>query len=357
MQSEMERHEIQCPIPPAIHPDAAEADAESVAWMRQFGLCADETERARLARTGCGLLAARIVPHASRETLQIVANFFIWNVSFDDEYCDEGPLSTRPGDLARVLSLLLRTIEIPERKLFFADKYATAMRDIRLQLDRHASSAQMEQWIGAMRSWFLAETWKAGNVATNRMPTLAEYMLLRMYSGGPLAFPVLAGIAEGYEIPPCVLANRRIRAMTELASSLCTWVSDIVSYDKEARREIGGHNLVMVIQHERQCTKDEAVTMAVAIYDRALRLFLRMRNHVEANLPASAPLRRYLRSLAHLIRAPVDWCHLSERYVESIPGCIDIIVAVAPARTVPQDGNGAPLPISSISWWWEYDPE
>jgi len=348
--------EIQCPIPAAIHPDAERADAASVAWIRGFGLCANETERERLARTGCGLLAARIVPYASCETLQIVADFFIWNVSFDDEYCDEGPMSSRPGDLARVLSLILRSIEVPELEGVTSDKYAAALRDIRLRLDRHASPAQMRRWVEAMRGWFMAETWKAGNVAANRTPTLEEYVLLRLYSGGPLTFPILAGIAEGHDLPPDLLANRRVQALTELAASLCTWVSDIISYEKEVQREAGQHNLVMVIQQERHCSKEDAVAAALSLYDNALQLFMRLRKHVEVDYGETASLPNYLRSLAHLIRAPVDWCRLSARYVESMDSEDGTSAASAHTSAATREALGEPLPISSINWWWAYDP-
>jgi len=329
-----------------MHPGGGHADAASVGWMRRFALCGNEAERDRLSQTGCGKLVARIVPHASQQTLQILSDFFVWNVAFDDEYCDEGPLSRRPGDLARVLSLIQRSIEIPELALNTQDRYAAALHDIRQRLDAHATAAQMSQWVAAMRGWFLAEVWKAGNVAAQRMPTLDEYVTLRLYSGGGLVFPVLATIAEGYAVPADVLEARRVRALTEMAASLATWAADIASYEKEIAREEGGHNLISVIQHERRCGPAGAGALAASMYRQVMQLFLRSR---EALAPDGSPaLRRYLDSLGHYLRAAFDWCHASERYPQ----------AGGPEATLTAAAE-APLQassIASVAWWWMHDP-
>jgi hypothetical protein len=321
--------------------------------MKRFSLCPNDNERERLARSGCGRLAARIVPDATAEMLQIASDFFIWNVSFDDEYCDEGPLGKRPGDLAAVLSMLLRAIETPENSLYETDRYAVAMCDIRRRLDKVAAPWQMRLWVENIRGWFLAETWKAGNLAAHRMPSLDEYATLRLYSGGALVFPVLTSIVEDHGVTYSELAQRPVHALTEMAATLCTWVSDIISYKKEMEREEGGHNLVNVIQHEYQCSIEQAILRAVILYDQIMSLFLRLRAQV--TLQASVGLKRYLISLGHFVRSSVDWCHASERYALSQQSEQTTAVSPVKGEAVPDDFN-IQLTISSIAWWWEYDP-
>ena len=225
--------DIHCPIAPAIHPEARAADTQSIKWMKQFSLCASEAERDRLSKTGCGRLAAHIVPHAAPHALQIISDFCAWNIAFDDEYCDEGPLSELPGLLARTLALIHRAVETPEWTPYIDDRYALALHDIRCRLDAYTSPEQVGRWLEAMRSWFLAETWKAGNIAAGRVPSIDEYATLRLYSGGALVFPVLICITERDAVPGHVLEERRVRALTEMAASLCSWMTDILSYEKE----------------------------------------------------------------------------------------------------------------------------
>jgi hypothetical protein len=345
---------IHCPIPSAIHPDADQADAQAVLWMERFLLCPNKTERMRLVRSGCGRLAGRIVPEATAERLQIVADFFIWNVAFDDEYCDEGPLSKCPSDLVAVLSMLLRAQETPETPLFENDRYAKAMSDIRRRLDQIAEPWQTRLWVESMRGWFFVETWKASNVAAQRMPSLTEYATLRLYSGGALVFPVLALIVEDQTVTFAELEHRPVRALTEMAATLCTWVSDIVSYEKEMQREDGGHNLINIIEHEHNCSITQAVSYAVALYDEIMQLFLRLKKHMEKH--ASIGLLQYLTSLAHLVRSSVDWCHVSERYnvPESGDGLTMELVPIS-QKKAPESLSVRSM-VSSIAWWWQYDP-
>ena len=337
---------LECPIPSAIHPAADSADAQSAVWMRHFGLCANEIERNRLAQSGCGRLAARIAPRATRQTLQILSDFFIWNVSFDDEYCDEGPLSRQPGELARIVSLIHRAIEVPESELHGDDRYARAMLDIRQRLDAHATPSQIYQWLAAMQGWFLAEAWKAGNLAAGRIPTLDEYATLRLTSGGAMVFPTLTAIAENHAVPLDSLEDRRVRALTEIAASLVAWMADIASYGKEVAREDGGHNLVIVIQQEHGRSPEWATVQATALCGQMMELFLRLRDSLAPG--ATAELRGYLQSLGHYVRASFDWCHASERYAYG-----DIPAATSTQNLASQTNSplqGASIP--SIAWWW-----
>lgn len=343
------RNSLECPIPSAIHPAADSVDTQSAVWMRRFSLCANEIERNRLAQSGCGQLAARIAPNATRQTLQIVSDFFIWNVSFDDEYCDEGPLSRQPGKLARTVSLIHRAIEVPESELHEGDRYARAMLDIRRRLDAYATPSQMYQWLTAMRGWFLTETWKSGNVARGRIPTLDEYATLRLYSGGAMVFPVLTAIAENYAVSLDSLEDRRVKALTEIAASLVAWMADIASYGKEVAREHGGHNLVSVIQHEHGCSPEWATVQATAMCGQIMELFLRLRDNLALDAPAE--LHRYLQTLGHYIRASFDWCHASERYAYG-----DMSAVVSKEDFTSQ--TNSPLQassIASIAWWWTID--
>lgn len=340
---------ITCPIPSAIHPDADRVDARSIEWMKRFSLSANDAERLRMAHAGCGRLAARLAPAASRDRLQIISDFFIWNFSLDDEYCDEGPLSRQPGPLARALSLIQRAAEIPECAPCTDDRYALALHDIRCRLDAHASPKQVRLWLEMIRSWFLAEVWKAGNVAAQRMPDIDEYVTWRLYGGGGLAFPVLISIAEGYAVPDPILEDRRVRAMTEMAVSLATWISDIASYEKEMEREQGAHNLVSAIQHTRHCSLEQAASHALALYQQVMQLFLRLRSDLAQN--ASTQLCRYTEGLGHFVRASLDWSHATERYSKTA----GMNLTLEQERTSQEQAFSA-ASIPSIAWWWRYDP-
>lgn len=346
----MEFVRFDFPMPGAVHPMAAEADARSMEWMRRFDLCASPRERDRLARTGCGHLAGRIAPRASLTGLQIVSDFFTWNVAFDDEYCDEGPLSREPVRLAAALSLIARAIETPEDGARVRDRYALALCDIRRRLEALATPAQLWQWLAAMRGWFFAEICKATNVAAEHVPSLDEYALLRLYSGGGGAFPILAAAAEGYAVPLEQLEDRRVKAVTEMAIALSTWNSDAVSYEKEAAREIGGHNLIAVVRREYRYTAAQAAARAGAMYVQVAELFVRLHERLGAN--ASPELQRYLASLGHFVQASAHWCRASERYAVGA----EAAAATSADALTEAASFDVPAQIASLAWWWHHDP-
>ncbi|KVE23451.1 hypothetical protein WS67_22420 [Burkholderia singularis] len=195
--------------------------------------------RKKLEQSGCGQLAAYMVPFARRDVLEIVADFLMWNISFDDDYCDEGPLGKNPGQLASMLSHIQRSIESPEVPLYIYDKYAAALRDIRARLDACSRPANVDRWVEGMRVWFLAEVWRAGNEERGVMLSLDDYAVMRMWCGGAYAFLALGPIAEGYELTATEQNDRRIRALFEIAATLCNWAADIIGHLRDGRDEGG----------------------------------------------------------------------------------------------------------------------
>lgn len=345
---------LYLPFPTVVHPLAQHAAARSVAWMDRFCLYGNPEQRDRLVRSGCGLLGAYLTPAAPVERLQVIADFAMWNIAFDDEYCDEGELGRAPERFVRVLSLIHRALEIPEAPFYGEDRYAAAMRDIRMRLEPLADPARLARWVEAMRGWFLAEAWKSGNVARAAVPSLSEYATLTLYSGSAEVWTVLCPIIEGYVVPDGVRAQRPVRALTEMACVLVAWDTGFVSYDKEHRGQSDGHNLIDVVAHEFGGGVQPAVSRALALRDRIMGLFLRLREDLLAQ--GEPLLDRYIATLERLMRGGVDWSLASARYREA--GASPEAVAVRPVGFAdrPSDTATHPPGIASIDWWWRYDP-
>jgi len=345
---------LYCPFPAEIHPDMDQVTQPAVAWMEKFALCASAAERAQLARCGFSRVVANLFPHAPTDRLQWTADFMVWLIAFDDEYCDEGPLSRQPGLLAATAARIVRNIETPELAFDDSDRYAASLRDLRIRLDAFAAPAQVRRWVEEVRNWFLHAVWKAGNVALGITPSLNDFMALRIYDGGSMVMPALFPLADGYELPASLIENRRLRALTEMSSLVAIWDNDIFSYAKEQARTPDRHNALDVIRHAQDCTLDQAVLHAIAIRDRIICLFLRVRK--EAAADAAPELKRYLASLGLQMRSSAAWCQDSERYTHpsgsaALPG-----FQAGGLTDAPSDDSSAPLPFPAIAWWWQYDP-
>jgi len=190
-----------CPFPPVAHPLAAQADARSVDFMHRCGLRAGDAERARLARAGCGDLAGRECPAAREGLLQVMADYNIWAFAFDDEYCGEGPLRERPGELADAAARMQRCAEVPEHTVYPGDRYGASLREMRSRLAQYATPLEADRFADLMRGYFAAEVRKAGFVARGQRPGLDDYTLVRLYSGGSMAFAELVAVCNGCPAP------------------------------------------------------------------------------------------------------------------------------------------------------------
>ncbi|MEV0171441.1 terpene synthase family protein [Streptomyces sp. NPDC050803] len=87
-----------------------------------------------------------------------------------------------------MLCLLLYAVETPETTPLAASRYPAALHDLHTRLARRASPVQLDRWAEAVRGWFLAEIWRAGNIDREIVPSVDDYARLRLYSGGGMAF-------------------------------------------------------------------------------------------------------------------------------------------------------------------------
>jgi len=162
-----------------------------------------------------------------------------------------------------------------------------------------------------------------------------------------------AGVCNGCPPPPRLLADRRVRAILEVAATLTDWETDVISFGKETERTGDGFNLIDAVCQDTGCGVDQAFERAMIMWDRMMTLFLRLRDRLMAELPQ---LAGYVAGLGQYIRGVLDWSLSTDRYVylDGLGGTR----AFTPGgwRDSPRDTSADPLPIPSISWWWRYDP-
>ena len=102
--------------------------------------------------------------------------------------------------------------------------------------------------------------------------------------------------------------------MRRTTNNVVCWVNDLYSLRKElARGEI--NNIVVVVQHARHCTLQEAVNHVCTMVETDVRLFM----ETEQLLPSFSPridqdVRKYLIDLRGLMHCKLDWEHETPRY-------------------------------------------
>lgn len=334
-----------CPLEPAAHTEVAEVERRALAWVDRAGFCATLPERAWLAASGSADFYARFAPRAELEPLVAAVCWVYWGFAFDDAVCDDGPASRRPAEFSARASVIQRALETPGHR-GFTDRYAEAIHELGEMFRAITSPTVVRRFIDAHRAWLWGVQWQIGNRARGVLPSLDDYLTMRLHSaGGEPAFALLE-IANGIEVPAEVMHSPRVVALTEMAILVAALDNDRHSFAKERRRNQTEQNIITVLC-QRGLRLERAVTEAVRLRDRVLCRFLRVRDR---RAPASLELRRYLEDLGHGIVGNAAWGQRVSRYASLTNDNQN----AANWTDEPADSRDAPpADAPSISWWWD----
>lgn len=296
----------------------------------------------------------RITPGGIEDRLQIAADWCYWGFAFDDVWSDECQVMERPAELTALVARLLRLLETMDVRLCNGDRYLIALRDLVVRLSRCATPTQLRRWIEAHRLWLFGIVQRHGLQARSKMPGLDEYVTMRLHDCGGAPCTTMIDIVNGVEVLGNEMDSPRIRALTEMTWMIAAIDNERVSRAKEIQGEEKVQNLVDVLMHGRECSYEEALRDVVAMRDRMMCLFLRLREQAMSH--ASPALLRYLSDLGHLIPGNIEWSLKTARYT-TVYGAgaspVGSVVLSGGRALEPADGLLLPPPVVSIAWWWE----
>ncbi|MEU0189898.1 terpene synthase family protein [Streptomyces afghaniensis] len=349
-----ELHPFYCPIEPAIHPEVDEVERRSVDWIDRLGFCRTPAERAWVLGSNSAEFYARFAPGADVERLWVAACWVYWGFAIDDARCDEGTLSTDPAAFSAMAGRVQRALETPGPRRF-DDHYAAAIHDLGERFRACATPVQVRRFQQAHRAWLAGVQWQIGNRSRGHMPTLDDYVTMRLHSAGGEPTYAMLEIANGAEVPAREMDSPAVCALTEMAILVAGLDNDRHSLAKEAGRDQGEQNIFAVLMRQDGSPPARAAADAVALRDRVLRRFLVLRERV---LPrASGELRRYLTDLGHGIRGNIEWGLRVPRYLSLASATAGPGEVTPPERIPwadhPLDTSDEPPPLPSITWWWD----
>lgn len=342
---------------PYLDQDSHDHDPFEVAtraYADRFELYPNEEQRQRLANIHCAWLASMMYPVGNDELLQIGVDFCMWAFAYDDEYCDEGPISRDPAKFIQASAEIWRQFESPESRLS-TDRYALAGRDLRIRLDKYAKPEQTARFVESMRIYMMSEMWKAINPA----PSLNDYVSMRVTGGGAWSFPVLGHIIANVDVSQHEFEDRRVRALFEMLAHLMAWETEPHAYLKELTRgsNYKEHNLIRVLIRERQYSFDDAIAEYLEMRQRLLGLFIRLRAEVEKT--ASEGVKKFIESVTRYYVGATLWSQNTRRY-KSMSGNTDEGAFEGGKLTLPEApqffDNKKAIDIDALKWWWTYDP-
>jgi len=343
-----------CPIPAAINPRVTEVAERSLGWMIRMGLCIDERQRRRALAANGAEFYGRITPEGSEDRLAIAADWIYWAGFFDDTRCDEVEAGEQQGGFTALVARLLRMLETMDGRIAGDDRCLRALHDLAVRFSRCATPVQVNRWVEAQRKWLLGVIQRRSLAARGAMPGLDDYLTMRLHDAAGAPITSMIEMVGGLEVPCHEMDSARVRAISELGAMIGALDNDRISRFKETHGGVEEQNLLRVMMAEKGCSPEDALRDLVALRDRMMCLFLRLRD--DATPGASPALGRYLADLGHMIRGHVDWSFTTPRYSTlygaggALIGTVRLSMEWAPE---PADSHLEAPPLPSIAWWWD----
>lgn len=336
-----------CPIAPTPYPHRRSLVASTLKWARGIRLCGDDTERTEIFAVAGAHSTAYFYPRTSTtERIQTLAHFHAWILAVDDR-AEDSPDSDRLRWLAETLPRFARILEAPDAGRYRSDHFDRALGDIAAGLHRWASPGQLRRFTDSLRIWALGCFWEAGAWDHGIPPSLADFLPMRYAAGGGTATAgaAMAVMRDGEQLPDAIADSPQVRAVGEAAVLTLLLDNDRYSRAKTLQRHGKEIDIIDVIQYaDSGCSYAEAVTRAVALRDRIMNLYLRLRDQLRRS--AAPELDRYLSALDDLLTGNLEWGRHYVRYIT--PDRV-----LPPDADKPSDLSTEPLDIPAIAWWWD----
>jgi 5-epi-alpha-selinene synthase len=317
-----------CPFPSELHPQVEELQTQSIAWARALSLCASEPAYRRLETSRIGWLVARAFPEATRDGLQIAADWTTLFCLLDDRIDERSEIAnTSTGQLARVLAFLLNVIRdtrtgIPGDITDVTDGcFASALDDLRQRITNLGGVYRTARFADRLESLFSAFLWEHLNRRNGISPSLAAYVTMRSITVGVLPLLELAALTDDIRLSPETLSHPAIVSLMTMCCNVVGWTNDLFTYEKEhAQGEV--HNLIVLLTHEHMSIEN-ARSIATSKIDAEIRLFISLSQHLPSFGGANADVRRYVRIMQNWMRGHLDWGTETARYKTWMRGHLD----------------------------------
>jgi len=148
-----------------------------------------------------------------------------------------------------------------------------------------------------------------------------SYLALRRETGGVLHLTDQIEWVGRFELPPQVATQPTITELRSVVADVVAWINDVQSVERELARGDRTHNLVLVVEADRGCGREQAIAEVVAMTTLALRRVDELVDAVSAlcgQLGLAGEYRRrverYVVGCQDVIAGYYDWSGRSSRY-------------------------------------------
>lgn len=297
---------------PLISPHVELVRGRNLEWVKRLRLVEGETALQYYLAVDAAMYTCKVHPKAGLEELCLLCDWFSWYVILDD-YVDESKFFREVEPLQafhdHLLSLLQDPPCLPPR-----GPLAEALFDCWQRTCLLTSSVWQMRFAQNLADWFASQRWER-EVRTHRYPPGRDaYIQNRRKTIGFIMGSDFLELADHNEIPAEIYASRTFQDLLQTMADVVGWTNDLYSLKKDlAHGEIC--NLVFIVQHDKNCSLQEAAEQVRTMVELQMRHF----QELVQNLPSypidvDRCLLSYLDSLDLYVRGIQDWERVVLRY-------------------------------------------
>ncbi|MEH2156815.1 terpene synthase family protein [Nostoc sp.] len=291
-----------------ISPYANEIQKNTLQWASDYGMMTESFKK-----TPSGLLASRAYPKASKETLQIAADWVTWLFLYDDEI-DDANLGQEPDKLYILHSELLSILRgnTPTQEDWAIAHLLANWRD---RVSCYVSRDWMERYSSMVALYLEANRWEARNRKLGIVPDVENYIAMRGFSGAVYPCFALMEITDGIELPFYILQSGVGERLQRLACNIIAWSNDIFSFSRE-RNSNDVNNLVYAVHKHQDIDLQSAVIQVKTMHDKEVHKFeqLLFELPIYRSPQIQENFLRFIKGIQYWITANRDWSIGSTRY-------------------------------------------
>lgn len=298
---------IQYPFPSRINPLVTAAHEHTTNWVYSYDLLKTNEAKARFAKAKFAWLAARAFPDADLHELCIIADFNTWLFMLDDQ-CDEAQTGKKSVYLKSIISGLMDILRYNQSvSLTKGGALAAALSNIWDRMRAISRPAWRIRFIRSMEEYFSSCLWEADNRAAGQVPSVADYIAMRPYTGALFADVEAIEIIEKVYLPDHILQQSTIKRMVLACNNIVCWSNDLFSCYKESQQG-DVHNLVLVLAHEQNLDLQEAIDETIRMHNEEVALFVALEKQLPMfHTSLDAAVERYISVLRSWITGNYDW--------------------------------------------------
>ncbi|MEU0166234.1 germacradienol/geosmin synthase Cyc2 [Streptomyces iakyrus] len=319
--------DIRMPFPLELSPHLDHARRSLRDWVERMGILAEGVwDEDKLRAYDLALCSAGLDPDATREALDLSAQWLAWGTYGDDYYPlvhgHRRDLAATRLTTARLSACMpLDGAEPPppanamERGL--ADLWARTTADMTpdaRRTFRAAVDVMTESWV-----------WELSNQLHNRVPDPVDYLEMRRATFGSELTLSLCRMGHGPAVPPEVYRSGPVRSLENAAMDFACLLNDVFSYQKEIEYEGEIHNAILVVQTFFGCDYPTGLGIVHDLMSQRMRQFEHV---VEHELPvlyddfrlsgeARAAMGTYVADLRNWLSGILHWHREVDRYKDA----------------------------------------